>query len=67
MTSDAGIPRKLLAELKGAIANAASGVRDPAIASKACKDMNRMRKELRKKVGMLDVAVDLIREARDEV
>lgn len=32
--------------------------------AKACRQMNRMREETRKKTGELDVAVDLIRDAR---
>jgi hypothetical protein len=59
-------PRKLFAQLEKALQNAAKGVRDPKIAEKACKDMDRMRRQLRKKVGALEVAVDLIRETRDE-
>jgi hypothetical protein len=64
-TKGAGIPEKLLAELQGTLANAAHGMRDSEVAMKACKDMDRMREELRKKVGTVDVSVDLVREARD--
>ena len=61
------IPPKLLADLQEAMGNAAMGIRDPEVAKKACKDMDRMREELRKKVGILDVAADLVRETRDEL
>jgi hypothetical protein len=61
------IPASLLAELEDALDNAANGIRDPETIKKACRDMDRMREETRKKVGTLDVAVDLIRQGRDEV
>lgn len=60
------IPPKLLAELARAVSQAAKGVRNHRLEAKACRDMDRMREELRKKRGDLDVAVDLIREVRDE-
>jgi hypothetical protein len=43
-----------------------SGVRDPALAQKAREDMDRMREETRKRIGTVEVAVDLIRHARDQ-
>jgi hypothetical protein len=60
------VPQRLFAQLEKALQNATKGIRDPETAEKACKDMDRMREDLRKKVGRLDVAVDLIRETRDE-
>jgi hypothetical protein len=53
-------------ELKEAIDRLLSGVRDPAIADKAREEMDRMREETRKRVGIVEVAVDYIRDARDQ-
>ena len=33
---------------------------------KACEEMDRAREELRKRIGETNIAVELIREARDE-
>ena len=60
------IPPELLADLEEAAHYAASGVRDPEIMRRACERMDRMREETRKKQGVLNVAVSLIREIRDE-
>jgi hypothetical protein len=32
---------------------------------KACEEMDRLREETRKRVGIVDVAVELVRDARD--
>lgn len=32
---------------------------------KACEEMDRLREETRKRVGVVDVAVELVRDARD--
>jgi hypothetical protein len=61
-----GVPPQLMADLEDAARYAASGVRDPEVMRRACERMDRMREELRKKVGEMNVAVDLIREVRDE-
>ena len=60
------ISPKLLAELESVLADVAQGKRDPEAMKKAARDMDRMREETRSKLGILDVAVDLIREGRDE-
>ena len=57
------IPPGLLAELEEVLRNPYEAPDREAMA-KACKQMNRMREETRKKMGELDVAVDLIRDAR---
>ena len=49
-----------------ALARAAKGERDPEKMGKAIEEMNRMREELRKRIGIVNVAVDLIRDARDQ-
>jgi succinate dehydrogenase/fumarate reductase flavoprotein subunit len=60
------LPPELAAELQEALDNAAKGIRDPEQMKAACEEMDRLREELRQRVGELNVAVDLIREARDE-
>jgi hypothetical protein len=48
------------------MANVAKGKRDAEAMKKAARDMDRMREDTRSKLGILDVAVDLVRESRDE-
>lgn len=56
----------LVFEIQQALERAAIGSRDPAEMHQARDEMNRMRDELRKKIGVVDVAVDLIRDARNQ-
>ena len=44
----------------------ARGVRDPELARKARERMDRQREELRQQIGTVEVALDLIRDARDQ-
>ena len=61
------IPTDVLAELDAAIRDATNnGPPSPEVMQKACDEQDRVREELRQRVGELDVAVDLIREVRDE-
>jgi hypothetical protein len=57
------IPPEWIAELEEVLRDPYAPP-DQAEMAKACKEMDRMREDLRKKVGELDVAVDLIRDAR---
>ena len=50
--------------LDEAIAGLMRGERDPADMHAALEEMNRVREETRRRVGELNVAVDLIRDAR---
>ena len=63
----AGIPSEVDAELQEAIRRAMSGVRDPEEMRKACDHMDRMREEVRRREGILDIAVPAIRELRGEL
>lgn len=65
-TNTTGIPANLQAELDEVLSDLATGRRVPEAMKKAARDMDRLREETRKKVGMVDVAT-LIREGRDEV
>lgn len=49
-----------------ALARAENGERDIEKMAKAIEEMNRMREELRQRIGTLNVAVDLIRDARNQ-
>jgi hypothetical protein len=52
-------------ELQKIADRASKGVRDPQDMRIAIDEMNQAREELRKKIGTVSVAVDLVREARD--
>jgi len=53
-------------ELKDAIDRLVRGIRDPIVADKARQEMDRMREETRKRVGIVEVAVEFVRDARDQ-
>ena len=55
-----------LAELEATIERATGGIRDPEKIRRAGERMDRMREEMRQRVGVGELAVQLIREARDE-
>jgi hypothetical protein len=60
------IDTSILIELQEAADKAAKGIRDHDAMRRACERMDAAREELRRRVGTLDVAVELIRDARDE-
>jgi hypothetical protein len=53
-------------EVQAAIDRALEGVRDPESMRQAAERMDRMREEVRARVGNVNLAVPLIRETRDE-
>ena len=53
-------------ELDRTLERLATGVRDPEAGRKAREDMDRMREETRNRIGTVEIAVDLIRDARDQ-
>lgn len=55
----------LVRELEQALERASSGNRDAVEMRHAREEMNRLREELRREIGIVDVAVDLIRDARN--
>ncbi len=61
-----GITTELVHELQETLERAVNGVRDPEEMRQARDEMNRMREELRQRIGTVDVAVDLIRDARNQ-
>lgn len=60
------IPPALMRELQEAADKASKGVRNRRGMEQAGEEMDRLREELREKVGELDVSVDLIREVRND-
>ncbi len=56
------IPPEYVSELQVAVDRLVKGIRDPEAMTRACERMDRMREEMRKRVGEIEVAVDLIRE-----
>jgi hypothetical protein len=52
-------------EVDEAVERLRNGVRDPEAVRKACERMDHEREELRKKIGTIEVAVELIRDARN--
>ena len=63
--SNTPIPPQIMAELQAAADRAARGIRDPESMLKACERMDRLREEIRRQHGVLDIGVAAIRELRD--
>ena len=53
-------------EVQAAVDHALGGVRDADSMRRAAERMDRMREEMRQRVGNVNLAVPLIRETRDE-
>lgn len=53
------------AEYEAAVQRAVKRVRDPVAMERAAREMDEGREEIRSRLGELDMAVDLIRDARD--
>ncbi len=60
------IPAELLAEMQERADRAAEGFPNPEAMRSACERMDRMREELRQTMGETDLAVELIRDARNQ-
>ncbi len=52
-------------ELEEAIARLIKGIHDPVAAQKARERMDKTREEIAQRIGIVDVAVELIRDARN--
>ena len=59
------VPLELLAEMDEAVRQVLAHRQDPEEMRRACERMDRMREGNRQRFGIQDIAVDLIREARD--
>jgi len=53
------------AELQEVCDRVSKGIRDPERARKAIERMNKMREELRQRIGVQNIAVELVRQSRD--
>ncbi len=65
MSTVAIISPELMARMQAAADKAAAGIRDASAMDRAFAEMDRMREESRQKIGTVDVAVDLVRDARN--
>lgn len=54
-----------LALMQDAADKAAKGIRDPEDMRKAAEEMDKIREEIRRREGVLNIGVDAIRELRD--
>ena len=61
----ADLAPEIMAELEEAARYAAAGVRDREVMRRACESMDRTRKEIFRRCGLLDFAVPTIRELRN--
>ncbi|HUY31185.1 MAG TPA: hypothetical protein VMV69_00285 [Pirellulales bacterium] len=66
MSIETILPTELIQVLQERLNKAAKGIRDPEAMDRAFKEMNRMREELRQRIGTVDLAVDLVRDARNQ-
>jgi hypothetical protein len=60
------VPPELLARMQDAADRAVKRIRDPELVKRARENMDRIREEIRKEHGVLDIGVPAIRELRDE-
>jgi len=60
-----GLPEEIKAQLRQTLDDLIKGVRRPDKIKAACERMDRMREQNRKLFGEQNIAVDLIREARN--
>jgi hypothetical protein len=65
MSIEQTIPAELLLDLEQVLGRAMTGIRDPEEMRKAREEMNRMREETRQRIGIVNIAVDLVRDARN--
>jgi hypothetical protein len=61
-----GIPPDLVAEFQEALDDLAKGIRRPEKMQAACERMDRLREENRQLFGEQNIAVELVRQAREE-
>ena len=62
-----GLPPDFAAEFQEALDDLAKGVRRPEKMQAACERMDRLREENRQLFGAHNLAVELVRQGRDEV
>jgi len=62
---DTGIPPDVMADLEDACRYAATGARDPEVMRRAAETMDRLREDIFRKHGVLDIGVPATRQLRD--
>ena len=65
MSPEAASHTDIMAQMQRAAENAAKGIRDRDAMHKAAEEMDKISEEIRKRQGLLDIAVPYIRELRD--
>ena len=65
-TTEITFPPEVCADLQDTISAALTGQRDREAMRKAVERMNRIREDIRRRHGVLDIGVPAIRELRDE-
>jgi hypothetical protein len=60
------VPPEDMAELEATLDRVMRGIRDPEAMARAAERMDRMREEMRRRVGEGEWAVQLVRETRDD-
>lgn len=65
MSTQTLIPSDVMSRMQEAASRAAKGIRSPAEMRLARQELNRLREELRGEIGTVEMAVDLIRDARN--
>jgi hypothetical protein len=65
-TETAAIPEEIKAQLRQTLDDLVKGIRRPDKMKAACERMDRMREENRKLFGEQNIAVELIRQTRDQ-
>jgi hypothetical protein len=66
MSTETLTAAEALKELQDAVDRLVKGERDAEVMRQACERMDQMREELRKRIGTVEIAVDLIRDARNQ-
>jgi len=61
-----GVPHDFATEFQEALDDLAKGIRRPEKMQAACERMDRLREENRRLQGEQNIAVELVRQARDE-
>ena len=64
--SEFGVTKEMLDDLEKSIEIAYSNVREPEVMRQAAERMDRLAQEIYEREGLLNLAVPLVRESRDE-
>lgn len=66
MSTETTVSPELMQRLQERMERVAKGIRDPEEMREGAKNMDRMREELRQRIGIVNIAVELIRDARSQ-